>query len=96
MLRDEVPLSPRAARAIVEGEQPSRSQPRSAQELGDLTSRELDIVRLVALGLSNDEIGRRLSISPATAKTHLRNAMRKLGLHDRSQVVALAYRVGLG
>ncbi|WP_244229558.1 response regulator transcription factor [Rathayibacter sp. VKM Ac-2805] len=60
----------------------------------DLTPRELGIVRLAALGLTNDEIGRRLDISSATVKTHVRNAMRKLGSHDRAGLVALAHRLG--
>ena len=61
-----------------------------------LTAREVDIIRLAGLGLTNEDIGRRLSISPATAKTHIRNAMRKIDVHDRAQLVAYVHRSGLG
>jgi DNA-binding NarL/FixJ family response regulator len=50
---------------------------------------------LVAEGLSNDEIGERLFISPATAKTHVSRAMVKLGARDRAQLVVAAYESGL-
>ena len=50
---------------------------------------------LVATGLTNDEIGERLFVSPATAKTHVNRAMTKLGARDRAQLVVLAYESGL-
>jgi DNA-binding NarL/FixJ family response regulator len=50
---------------------------------------------LVAAGLSNTEIGERLFISPATAKTHVNRAMMKTGARDRAQLVYLAYEAGL-
>jgi DNA-binding NarL/FixJ family response regulator len=50
---------------------------------------------LVAAGLSNDEIGERLYVSPLTAKTHVNRAMMKLGARDRAQLVVLAYQTGL-
>ncbi|HXV94522.1 MAG TPA: response regulator transcription factor [Pseudonocardia sp.] len=62
---------------------------------GELTAREREVVALVAEGLGNHEITRRLHISPATAKTHVNRAMSKLGVRDRAQLVALAYRHGL-
>lgn len=74
---------------------PDSATPKAARDDG-LTAREVGIVQLVGLGLTNDEIGRRLSISPATAKTHVRNAMRKLHTHDRAQLVALVHRLKLG
>jgi DNA-binding CsgD family transcriptional regulator len=52
-------------------------------------------VGLVSRCLSNDEIANRLVISPLTAKTHVRNAMRKLDCHDRAELVALAYECRL-
>jgi DNA-binding NarL/FixJ family response regulator len=60
-----------------------------------LTDREREVMALVAGGLSNDEIAERLVISGATAKTHVSRAMRKLGAHDRAQLVVLAYEAGL-
>jgi DNA-binding CsgD family transcriptional regulator len=52
-------------------------------------------MRLVALGLSNDEIAERLFVSPLTAKTHVNRAMAKLGARDRAQLVVIAYQCGL-
>jgi DNA-binding NarL/FixJ family response regulator len=60
-----------------------------------LTEREREVVALVGLGLSNDEIASRLVISAATAKTHVGRAMRKLAAHDRAQLVVLAYETAL-
>jgi DNA-binding NarL/FixJ family response regulator len=64
-------------------------------EVKTLTPRELEILRLVAGGLNNAEIARRLVISPLTAKTHVGNVLTKLGCHDRAQLVSLAYETGL-
>ena len=63
-------------------------------ELDALTDREREIFRLVAAGLSNTDIARRLVISPLTAKTHVGRVLAKLGCHDRAQLVALAYETG--
>jgi DNA-binding NarL/FixJ family response regulator len=60
-----------------------------------LTAREREVVTLVADGLSNAEVGARLGMSPATAKTHTNRAMTKLGARDRAQLVVFAYRGGL-
>jgi DNA-binding NarL/FixJ family response regulator len=56
-----------------------------------LTEREWEILRLLARGLGNEEIGKALYISPATVRTHLRNAMDKLGASTRAQAVAIAF-----
>jgi RNA polymerase sigma factor (sigma-70 family) len=61
-------------------------------DLPQLTQRERDVLRLLADGLSNDEIGRRLFISAETVRTHLRKAMDKLGAETRTQAVARALR----
>ncbi|MBQ1033189.1 response regulator transcription factor [Micromonospora sp. C97] len=63
--------------------------------LAVLTDREREVMSLVASGLTNEEIGRRLSMSPATARTHVHRAMVKLRVRDRAQLVVLAYQTGL-
>ncbi|HEV2253534.1 MAG TPA: response regulator transcription factor [Streptosporangiaceae bacterium] len=63
--------------------------------LASLTEREREVVGLVACGLSNDEIARKLVVSPLTAKTHVSRAMTKLNARDRAQLVVLAYEHGL-
>lgn len=94
VVRGERPFSPRAARVMLD-EAPGAANLRSSVDALGLTEREVGIVRVVALGLTNEEIGRRLGISSATVKTHVRNAMRKLDAHDRGRLVALAHQLGL-
>ncbi|MEU7866255.1 response regulator transcription factor [Dactylosporangium sp. NPDC049140] len=65
------------------------------RRLDFLTAREAEVVRLVASGLSNEEIARALYISPLTAKTHVTRAIAKAGVRDRVQLVILAYESGL-
>ncbi|GLY50633.1 response regulator transcription factor [Lentzea sp. NBRC 102530] len=60
-----------------------------------LTDRELDVVRLVANGNTNDEIAAKLYVSVATVKTHLANAQRKLSVRNRVEVAAWAWRTGV-
>jgi len=64
----------------------------NAATLAQLTEREREVAGLAAYGMSNDEIAAALSISQATAKTHISRAMGKLGARDRAQLVALAYQ----
>ncbi|TMS00655.1 helix-turn-helix transcriptional regulator [Nonomuraea basaltis] len=71
---------------------PSRSRPTLNNPL---SSRELDVLSLVAVGCSNAEAGRRLRLQPETAKSYLRSAMRKLGTHTRMETVIAARRAGL-
>ncbi|HVM17238.1 MAG TPA: response regulator transcription factor [Gaiellaceae bacterium] len=67
----------------------------AARELPALTQRERDVLRLLADGLSNEEIGKRLFISPETVRTHVRKAMAKLDADTRTQAVATALRQSL-
>jgi DNA-binding NarL/FixJ family response regulator len=71
--------------------------PQSAppKEVDDLTTREQEIFRLIARGLSNGEIAQELFISDTTVKTHVTHILQKLNLRDRVQAVVLAYQTGL-
>jgi DNA-binding NarL/FixJ family response regulator len=94
--RGDALLSPNVTRRLI-AEFASRPERRetTAQELEWLTQRELEVMALVAVGLSNHEIAEELVISCATAKTHVSRAMRKLQAHDRAQLVVFAYTSGL-
>jgi DNA-binding NarL/FixJ family response regulator len=71
-----------------------REAPDTAQ-LNVITEREREVLALVGQGLTNDEIGRKLFLSPLTAKTHVSRIMSKLGARDRVQLVVIAYETGL-
>ena len=89
-------LSPSVTRKVI-GEfasRPARTA-RPHPQLGTLTDRELEVLSLVAEGLSNDEIAHRLVVSPATVRTHVGRAMSKLGARDRAQLVVFAYQSGV-
>ena len=92
----EALLSPSVTRKVVRefATRPSRVLHPHPQ-LAALTDREREIVGLVGEGLSNEEIAARLSVSPATARTHVSRAMVKLAARDRAQLVVFAYRSGL-
>lgn len=89
-------LAPSVTRRLVEAFV-ARPEPAVAPPpmIEPLTGREQEIVGLVGTGLSNQEIAVRLSISPATARTHVSRAMGKIGARDRAQVVVFAYESGL-
>lgn len=88
-------LSQAATRALIARFLDGPVPLKPAQSLEDLTDRECEAMKLVACGLSNDEIAARMQISPHTAKTHVNRAMAKLGAHDRAQLVIMAYETGL-
>ncbi|WP_030607789.1 response regulator [Streptomyces fulvoviolaceus] len=89
-------LAPAVTRAVVEEFARLKSpEAAGAERLAVLTGREREVLTLVAAGLSNEEIGRDLRMSPLTAKTHVSRAMTKLGARDRAQLVVLAYETGL-
>jgi DNA-binding NarL/FixJ family response regulator len=77
----------------------SRPAPRAAEALPEalavLTSRELEVLKLVAHGLSNDEIAATLFVSPSTVKTHVVRILAKLQVRDRTQAAVAAYEHGL-
>jgi DNA-binding NarL/FixJ family response regulator len=87
-------LSPTVTKRVIE--QFTRiPRPTPPKELDELSARERDVLRLVARGLSNAEIGEELYISETTVKTHVTHILAKLGLRDRVQAVVLAYQSGL-
>jgi len=89
-------LAPKVTRRLLADLAAQPEVARSAPaELDALTEREREVLALVASGLTNDAIADRLVVSPATAKTHVSRAMRKLHAHDRANLVVLAYESGL-
>jgi DNA-binding NarL/FixJ family response regulator len=89
-------LSPSVTRRLIEHVAvAAKPLPHERPDIARLTEREREIVTLVGEGLSNQEIARRLVVSPATAKTHVSRSMVKLGVRDRAQLVVLAYESGL-
>ncbi|MBC3987675.1 response regulator transcription factor [Streptomyces sp. AC563] len=88
-------LSPGVTRRLIAEFAARSKEPAVAVGLTELTDREREVMALVGIGLSNEEIARRLVVSPLTAKTHVSRAMVKLGARDRAQLVVLAYESGL-
>jgi DNA-binding NarL/FixJ family response regulator len=92
----EALLAPSLTRRLIEehvrGPEPTAGTP---PELSALTAREVDVLRLVARGLTNDDIAGRLGVSPVTVKTHVNRILAKLGADTRAQAVVRAYECGL-
>ena len=90
----EAMLSPAITRRLLDHVAP-RLEPANPEppheRLSQLTSREVEVLRLLARGLSNAEIAGRLVVSEATVKTHISHVLGKLGLRDRAQAMVLAY-----
>jgi DNA-binding NarL/FixJ family response regulator len=96
VLSGDAGLSPSIQRRLLERlSDPEPPQPMSAEAPDGLTTREAEVLALIAEGLSNQEIARRLHVSPATVKTHINNLFAKTGLKDRAQAVRYAYAKGL-
>jgi DNA-binding NarL/FixJ family response regulator len=89
-------LAPSVTRHLIEQyvHRPTTERP-PRKELERLTDREVEVLRLVARGLSNQEIGDELFVSPATAKTHVSRLLMKLAARDRAQLIVIAYETGL-
>lgn len=96
VLEGDVLLAPAITRRLIE--RFVRPQPlgsRAHQALSTLTNRELDVLKLIARGLSNAEIARTLVVTEPTVKTHIGHVFHKLELRDRAQAVVFAYETGI-
>lgn len=98
VMRNETPISPAVAGRLLRDLQAGGARPRVASPASEaqVTRRELEILRLVAEGLSNKEIGKKLSITEGTVKNHVHNALEKLHMDNRIQAAAYIVRQGLG
>jgi DNA-binding NarL/FixJ family response regulator len=92
--RGEATPAPAVTRRLVE-HYAARPRPEGFPALASLTARELEVLRLLATGASNAEMGDQLSLSEATVKTHVGRVLDKLGARDRLQAVIYAYESGL-
>lgn len=89
-------LAPSITRRLVQRfARPPDDGPAVPRDLSELTPRELEVLRLLARGLSNAELAAHLTLSEATVKTHVARILAKLQLRDRVQAVVLAYETGL-
>ncbi|GAA1932995.1 response regulator transcription factor [Streptomyces sodiiphilus] len=93
--RGDALIAPAVTRRLISEFAGRSRRPDPAPRLRALTAREREVMGLVGQGLTNDEIARRLVLSPATAKTHVSRAMTKLGVRDRAHLVILAYESGM-
>ncbi len=88
-------LSPGVTRRLLERISGDLREAPDTAQLAVITDREREVLALVGQGLTNDEIGRELFLSPLTAKTHVSRIMSKLAARDRVQLVVIAYETGL-
>jgi DNA-binding NarL/FixJ family response regulator len=90
-------LAPSVTRRLIDAyvARPQQSVRREHNGLDELTSREREVLGLVATGLTNAEIAETLQLSPLTAKTHVSRILMKLGARDRVQLVLIAYQSGI-
>ncbi len=88
-------LAPSVTRRIVEEFARRPAPAAKADELDRLTEREIEVLRVIAEGLANSEIAKRLFVSETTVKSHVSSVLTKLGLRDRVQAVVYAYENGL-
>jgi RNA polymerase sigma factor (sigma-70 family) len=88
-------LAPSITRRLVERFAQQSGRPAVHRDLSGLTPRELEVLRLLARGLSNAELAEQLTLSEATVKTHVTRILAKLQIRDRVQAVVLAYETGL-
>ncbi|MGW3950610.1 response regulator [Streptomyces sp. NPDC004752] len=95
VLSGDAGLSPSVQRRLLERLSEPEPQPVRAEAPDGLTARETEVLVLIAEGLSNQEIARRLQVSTATVKTHINNLFAKTGVKDRAQAVRYAYGKGL-
>ncbi|MEA5617983.1 response regulator transcription factor [Cronbergia sp. UHCC 0137] len=84
-------LDPQIARSVIDNLKP----PTNSENNVNLSSRELEVLKLIVEGLSNPEIAKKLYLSPNTVKTHVRGVMNKLSVDDRVQAAVVALRSGL-
>jgi DNA-binding NarL/FixJ family response regulator len=88
-------FAPSVTRRLIEAFARRSSRDERGAALDELTTRELEVLRLVAKGLSNSEIATSMVVSEHTVKTHVAHVLQKLGLRDRTQAVVAAYESGL-
>jgi DNA-binding NarL/FixJ family response regulator len=96
LARGDALLAPTATQRVIEAfASHPRRDPELADKLSELSTREVEVLQLLARGSSNGEIARELVVTEATAKTHVAHILSKLGVRDRVQAVIFAYESGL-
>ena len=93
-MREEIQALARRARVVLSSEDPPPPDPAKSKELG-LTARELEVLRLLADGRTNRQIGEQLFISAKTASVHVSRILMKLGVANRAEAAGAAHRMGL-